>query len=714
MAYVGIGLRRFGLFFAPTDMRADGGEVKVAASVCPHDCPSVCALDVDVRDDGRIGRVRGAAQPYTDGIVCAKVARYAERVHHPDRLMTPLKRVGPKGEGAFEPISWDQALDEVAAAFQKAAERHGAETVWPYFYAGTMGQVHRDGIERFRHVMGYSGQHKTFCTTLASTGWFAATGGKVGTPPEEMAEADLIIIWGGNPVHTQVHVMNWIAKARKNRGAKVVVIDPYRTETAKKADLHLALRPGTDGALACAVMNVLFAEDMANWDWMERFTDDPHGLRDHLQSRTPAWAAEITGLSEDEIYAFARLYGQTPRSFMRVGYGFTRSRNGSVNMHAVACLPSVTGAWAQVGGGALWATSGVFGLDKTFIEATDRRDPSVRMLDMSRIGPVLCGDRQDLGDGPPVTAMLIQNSNPAVTAPRSALVRQGFMREDLFLCVHEQFMTETARYADIVLPATMFLEHDDLYLASAHTYIQAHRAVLPPAGECRSNHDVLCALARRLGAEHPAFEMTALEVMDVSLKASGYEGAEALLEKRWEDKAMPPPEARFANGFQHPDGKFHFRPHWELHGPAHQGLPEFPDYHAVIDLATAERPFRMVAAPARQFLNSSFSETPTSRRMEKAPTAQIHPDDAAALGLEAGAKVMVGNDHGQIPLAWKAAEGIAKGVVVVESLWPNADFEGGLGINTLISADAGFPNGGGVFHDTAVWIKPLASTKKEA
>jgi anaerobic selenocysteine-containing dehydrogenase len=693
-------------------MRGADTAVKVVNSVCPHDCPSACALDVDLLADGRIGRVRGAAQPYTDGIVCAKVARYAERVHHPDRLMTPLKRSGPKGSGAFTPISWDQALDEVAAAFRAATQQHGAEAVWPYFYAGTMGQVHRDGIQRLRHVMGYSGQHKTFCTMLASTGWEAATGSKIGTQPEEMADAELIVIWGGNPVNTQVHVMNWVAKARKDHGAKVVVIDPYRTETAKKADLHLALRPGTDGALACAVMHVLFAEGMVDWAWMERHTDDPHGLQASLQEKTPQWAAGITGLSVDEITTFARMYGQTLRSFIRVGYGFTRSRNGAVNMHAVACLPSVRGAWAHQGGGALWATSGVYGLDKSLIEATECHDPGVRVLDMSRIGPVLCGDVQDLGDGPPVTAMLIQNTNPAVTAPRSALVRQGLAREDLFLCVHEQFMTETARYADIVLPATMFLEHEDFYAAGAHTYMQGHKAVLPAPGECRSNHDVICALAKRLGAKHPGFELSAWDLMDQSLKASGYDGAEALISRRWENKGLSGDAARFADGFGHADKKFHFRPNWAKYGPTHQGMPEFPDHHAVIDEATAERPFRLVAAPARQFLNSSFSETPTSRRLEKTPTAQIHPQDAQALGLQPDAMVVLGNAYGDVTLAWKSADGIARGVIVVESLWPNADFPGGLGINTLISAEAGYPNGGGVFHDTSVWVKSIVGDEE--
>jgi len=684
-------------------------ELSTAHSVCPHDCPSACALDVDITPDGRVGRVRGAAQPYTDGVICAKVARYAERLYHPERLTQPLRRIGAKGEGRFEPISWDEALDTVAGAFREAAAAWGAESVWPFFYAGTMGLVQRDGIERLRHVMGYSRQHKTYCTALADAGWKAGFGARVGTDPREMAESDLIVVWGGNPVHTQVHVMNWINKARKTRGAKLVVVDPYRTPTADKADIHLMLRPGTDGALACAVMHVLFKEGYADRAWMAEHTDAPDELERHVASRGPAWAAAITGLSEDEIIAFARLYGQTKRSFLRLGYGFSRSRNGAVNMHAASCLAAVTGAWRHRGGGALYSGSELYGLDNTLIQGLDALDPTVRILDMSRIGPVLTGDPRDLGDGPPVKAMLVQNSNPAVVAPDSNKVREGLLREDLFLCVHEQFMTDTARYADIVLPATMFLEHDDIYTAGGHTFLQAHRAVTAPPGACRSNHEVLCGLAERLGARHEGFTLSAWEIVDRTLKASGYAGADDLLEVRWLDCARSGAAARFATGFPTPDGRFRFKPDWAAQGPDHARLPELPDHAALIDAATETHPFRLVAAPARNFLNSTFTETETSRKQEKQPSALIHPEDCAALGVAAGDMVRLGNTRGEVIVAAQPFDGVQRGVVVVESIWRNRDFAGGIGINALTSAEPGPPNGGGVFHDTAVWIKPAAS-----
>ena len=373
---------------------------EIRHSACPHDCPSTCALEVELLSDRRIGRVRGAkGHPYTAGVICAKVARYAERVHHPERLTQPLRRVGEKGVGraAFEEISWEAALDTVAEVFLKAEQRLGSETVWPYFYAGTMGLVMRDGIERLRHAKRYSRQYSTICVTLADAGLLAALGGRRGSDSREIAQADVVVIWGGNPVHTQVNVMHHVARARKARGAKLVVVDPYRTATAEQADLHLMVKPGTDGALACAVIHVILAEGLADRDYLARFTDWDDELEAHFALCTPDWAAEITGVPAAQIVEFARLYGGTKRAFIRASHGFSRQRNGSVAMHAVLCLPSVTGAWAVEGGGALYANTAVFPLDKTLIEGLDRRDKSVRVLDQSRIGPILCGDPQDLG-----------------------------------------------------------------------------------------------------------------------------------------------------------------------------------------------------------------------------------------------------------------------------------------------------------------------------
>ena len=679
--------------------------IEFLPSTCPHDCPSACALEVERLDEHTIGRVRGAANnDYTAGVICAKVSQYRERVHHPDRLMQPMKRSAAKGSGEFTPISWDEALDEIGYNFSRTAAQLGPETVWPYYFAGTMGLVQRDGINRLRHAMGYSNQDMTICTSLPWSGWRAGTGAGWGVDPREMAEADLIVVWGGNPVSTQVNVMTHISRARKKRGAKLVVIDPYRTPTAEVADIHLAPRPGTDGALACAVMHVLFTEDFADHDYMQKYTDVPEHLQQHLTTRTPSWAAEITGLSVDEITEFACLYGRTKRSYIRVGYGFSRSRNGAVNMHAVSCLPAVTGAWKHRGGGAMHSNADLYVPDMTLIMGLDVKDETIRALDMSQIGRVLTGDQESLLGGPPVTAMLMQNINPAEVCPETTRVLEGLARDDLFLCVHEQFMTATAKYADILLPATMFLEHEDIYKGGGHVYLQVARPVIEAPGECRSNHEVICALAERLGAEHPGFAMTAWELIDATLRANNYPGADEAAKQRWIDCTKSFDEMHFLSGFNHADSKFRFAPDWGSLGPIVDDLPSLPDHMAVIDESNAERPFRLVAATARRFLNTSFTEMPSSHDREVRPTALVHPEVCRRMGLEEGDRIRLGNKLASVVVHLRPFDGLQPDVVVVEGIWPNEAFEEGIGINALTSADRGAPAGGAVFHDTAVWL----------
>src|SRR5215468_5343423 len=496
---------------------------RIGASACPHDCPSTCALEVEVLDNNRIGRVRGAEEnAYTAGVICAKVARYAERVHHPDRLMQPLRRTGAKGSGSFAPISWEHALDVVAEEFLRAEQKHGSEAVWPYYYAGTMGLVMRDGIHRLRHAKKYSGFLSTICVNPAWTGYIAGTGWLAGPDPREMAKSDLVVIWGTNAVNTQVNVMTHAVRARKERGAKIVAVDVYMNGTMRQADLPILIRPGTDGALACAVMHCAFRDNKADWDYLARYADAPDELAAHVRERTPVWASRITGCDVATIEAFAKLIGEHKRAFFRLGYGFSRSRNGAANMHAASCIPAVTGAWLLEGGGAFHGNADIYHFDKTMIEGLDVLDRSVRMLDQSRIGAILEGDDDALAGGPQVAALFVQNTNPLSVAPEQERVERGFAREDLFVCVHEQFMTETARLADIVLPATMFLEHDDFYRGGGHQYIILGPKLIDPPGECRNNHEVHCALAWRLGAEHPGFAMTPRELIDWTLRTSGW------------------------------------------------------------------------------------------------------------------------------------------------------------------------------------------------
>jgi anaerobic selenocysteine-containing dehydrogenase len=689
---------------------------RVGFSACPHDCPSTCALEVDVLDDRTIGRVRGAGDnDYTAGVICAKVARYAERVHHPDRLTRPLRRTGDKGSGQFEPVSWDDALDLVAEEFLQAERRHGSEAVWPYYYAGTMGLVMRDGINRLRHAKRYSGFHSTICVNPAWSGFIAGTGRLAGPDPREMAKSDLVVIWGTNPVNTQVNVMTHAMRARKERGAVVVAVDVYMNGTMRQADLAVLVRPGTDGALACAVMHCLFRDGKADHDYLARYTDAPAELAAHVRDRSPEWAAAITGCDVATIEAFARLVGERRRAYFRLGYGFSRSRNGAANMHAASCIPAVTGAWLLEGGGAFHNNGAIFHWDKTVIEGLDVCDPGIRLLDQSRIGPVLCGDADALAGGPPVTALLVQNTNPVSVAPDQDRVKRGFARDDLFVCVHEQFMTETAAMADVVLPATMFVEHDDIYQGGGHQYIQLGPKLIDPPGECRNNHEVIVGLARRLGAEHPGFAMTPRELIDCTLRRSGWGTLAELESRRWIDCQPDFATAHYVDGFAWPDGKFRFRPDWPtvpFRGPLIAGgvgaMPGLPDHWACIEEADAAYPFRLATSPSRGFLNSSFTETPTSLTREGRPEVMIHPDDAEGLGIRNGDKVLLGSARGEVRLHARLFAGVRRGVLIAESIHPNAAYEDGRGINTLTGADSIAPFGGAAFHDNRVLVRRIA------
>jgi anaerobic selenocysteine-containing dehydrogenase len=694
-------------------MNAPAGIVR-RPSVCPHDCPSACALDVEVIGGSRIGRVHGAAdQTYTAGIVCAKVARYAERIHHEDRLTQPLRRTGPKGSGQFAPISWDDALDIVADNFLRCEREFGAESVWPYHYAGTMGLVMRDGIKRLTNVKRYSGFHATICVNTAWPGFIAGTGKLMGPDPREMAKSDCVVIWGTNAVATQVNVMTHAMRARKDRGAKIVVIDIYANDTMKQADLALCLRPGTDGALACAVMHVLFRDGLADRAYLARYADAPEELEAHLASRDPQWASAITGLAVSEIEAFAALVGANKRSYFRLGYGFSRQRNGAANMHAAACIAAVTGAWAHEGGGAFHNNAAIYHWRKTLIEGLDAQDPDVRILDQSRIGAVLCGEPDALRGRGPVKALLVQSTNPVTVAPAHDKVKRGFAREDLFVCAHEHFMTETAAMADIVLPATMFLEHDDLYQGGGHQYVMFGPKAVDPPGECRSNHQLVCALAARLGAEHRGFAMSPREIIDWTLDASGWGSLEQLEANKWLDAQPSFEESHFIDGFAFKDGRFRFKADWATTPFANIGLmgpwremPGLPDHWAIIEDADEEHPFRLATSPSRGFLNSSFTETRTSRAREQRPTVMIHPEDAARLGVGDGDVVRLGNRRGDTRLHVKVFPGLRRGVLISEGVWPSEAFLDGRGINCLTGDDIVAPFGGAAFHDNRVWVRP--------
>jgi anaerobic selenocysteine-containing dehydrogenase len=575
-----------------------------------------------------------------------------------------------------------------------------------------MGLVMRDGINRLRHAKKYSGFHSTICVNPAYAGFAAGVGRIAGPDPREMAKSDLVVIWGTNAVNTQVNVMTHAVRARKERGAKIAAVDIYMNGTMEQADLPVLVKPGTDGALACAVMHCLFRDCKADWDYLNRYTDAPRELEAHLRTRDPIWASAITGTPVETIEAFAKLIGDNKRTYFRLGYGFSRSRNGAANMHAASCIAAVTGAWTLEGGGAFHGNADIYKFDKTMIEGLDRHDRSVRMLDQSRIGAILTGDREALQGGGPVTALIIQNTNPMSVCPDQTLVKRGFAREDLFVCVHEQFMTETAKMADVVLPATTFLEHDDIYRGGGHQYIILGPKLVEPPGECRNNQEVICGLAKRVGAEHAGFALSPRELIDQMLRASKRGTLAELEAKRWLDCQPPFEKAHYLDGFAWPDGKFRFKPDWPnvpFRSPYSCGpvaaMPALPDHWASIEQADEVHPFRLATSPARGFLNSTFNETPTSRAQEKRPNVMIHPDDAKAHGIADGDYVVLGNTRGEVRLHARLFEGMRRGVLIAESIWQNSAYADGCGINTLTGADAIAPFGGAAFHDNKVWVR---------
>ncbi|MDO6461574.1 molybdopterin-dependent oxidoreductase [Granulosicoccaceae sp. 1_MG-2023] len=678
-------------------------------STCPHDCPSACALKVTLDDKGRLGKLQGdREQSYTAGTICAKVGRYADRLYDPRRVTTALRRVGAKGEGRFAPVPLNEAIEEVAERLRSVAQSAGREAVWPYHYAGTMGVLQRGVLSAFRHAGGYSGQLGNVCTSIARAGWAAGVGVQNGTDARQIAGTELLILWGTNAASTQINVMTHFSRAKARHGARLIVIDPYQNETTRRADVHLALKPGSDGALACAMMHVLLAEGLADRGYLQTMTDFDSDVEAHLQDFTPEKAAAITGLSAQQIRDVALEYGRTQRTFIRLGVGFSRQRNGAANVHAVSCLPALTGAWRKPGSGALLLSSAAFDLDRSLIEGDDLRDASVRTLDMCRLGAILNNDPDTLAGGPPVGAMLVQNCNPAAIIPAQQQVHKGLRREDLFLCVHEQFLTDTARFADIVLPATMFLEHDDIYTSYGHTFLQAGPRLLSPPGDCLSNHDLLRALAGKLGFSHPALVLPTRGLLDETLSRSGYGDFASLCEKRFIDQHPQQEENPLEDGFGFADGRFRFRPDWAALGPYSEGMPAMPDHWDVRDTVSERYPLRLITPPRHGFLNTTFNNMPRSRGKDGQPTLRLNPQDVQQFGLQPGSLVRVSSRTGAIRILLESDVRVPAGTAVAESVWSCSDHPDGFGINALVSDAPPGPVGGAAFHDTAVSVTPVA------
>ena len=674
-------------------------------SVCPHDCPSCCSLVVTV-SDGRLTSVTGNPDhPFIRGVICGKVREYAERVHSPLRVLTPLRRVGPKGRGELAPISWDEAVATIAERWRAIIASDGAEAILPFSYAGSMGQVQYHAGHALFHALGASRLDRSICVTTAYAGWRVTVGAVTGNDSEQMVGADLVVLWGVNASYSTINVMTLVKQARA-RGAHVVAIDPYRTPTAQQADEHLMVRPGTDAALALAVMHVLVAEGRVDRDYVERATLGFDRLSEHLRAYTPEAVAPIVGLDADTIVRFARRYGATPRTFIRIGIGLSRHDNGAMTCRTLACLPALTGAYADPHGGALLSTGGAYGFDYSVLERPDLMPtPAPRIINMIQLGRALT----DPTLTPPVRSLYVYSSNPAAVCPDQTLVLRGLAREDLFTVVHEQVLTDTAHYADIVLPATTSMEHLDLYRSFGQLTLQLARPTLAPQGEAKSNWETSGLLARAMGVAETHYakgdEGLIREFLakgDTSVRGVTWE---QLDRDGWVRVNLPRPYMPFANGAPTPSGKVEFYSAWM----ERQGLPALPTYVPLAEgpdnrELVARFPLQCIVPPNRFFLNSSFSQSELLRRRQGAATAMLAAGDAAARGIRDGDSIRVESPRGAARFTARITDATRPGVVVIEGIWWHRFSPDGLGVNVLTSDRVADLGGGPAFHSNLVQV----------
>ena len=681
----------------------------VAKVVCPHDCPDTCVMTVGV-EGGRAVTIGGDPEHrFTRGFLCAKVNHYLERVYSPDRILHPMRRVGPKGEGRFERVSWDEALDEIAARFRAVIASHGPQAILPYSYAGNMGLLSFGSMDRrFFNRLGASLLDRTICSSAGSAGIRATLGKGMGFDPEAVVHARLIVAWGANIVSSNVHFWPFVEEARL-RGARLVVVDPYRSRTAEKADQHLALLPGSDAALALGMMHVIFRDGLEDHDYIERYTVGAEALRERAKEWTPERTAGITGLTATEVEAFAREYATTQPSAIRVNYGLNRHAGGGMAVRTIACLPALSGAWRHPGGGVLLSTSGTFPTNSAALERPDLVPAGTRTLNMSQLGRVLTDEALD----PPVKALFVYNSNPAAVAPEQERVREGLCREDLFTVVHELFRTDTVDFADVVLPATTALEHYDIHKAYGHLYLSLSRPAIEPLGESRPNTEVFRLLAARMGLDDPCLresdeEMArgAMHFDQGALRGVSFERLEREGSVRL---SVPDPFAPFAEGgFPTTSGKC------ELYSEAlaKRGLDPVAGYVPPRESVSSNPelarryPLAFISPPAHHFLNSTFSAQPVFVRREGEPVVTLHPGDAASRRVEAGRLVRVFNDRGSFLATARVSEDTRPGVVVGLSIWWAKMCPGGRNANAVTGQELTDMGGGATFYDVLVDVAP--------
>jgi anaerobic selenocysteine-containing dehydrogenase len=675
---------------------------------CPHDCPDTCALVTTVRNGIAIKVQGNPAHPHTDGALCTKVSRYTERTYHPERVLFPLKRSGAKGAGQFERVSWDAALSDIAARLSSIAGRgkDAAQAILPYSYAGTMGLVQGESMAaRFFNSLGASLLDRTICATAGGTGLTHTLGGKVGMRVEQCAHAKLILIWGSNSIGSNLHFWSY-AQLAKRSGAKLICIDPRRTETADKCHEHIALLPGTDAALALALMHELIRNDWLDHDYLAQYTLGWDALRDHALQWTPQRAAAICGITAAQITSLAQDYGgaflRGEPAAIRMNYGLQRAKGGGNAVRAIACLPALTGAWRHAAGGVLLSSSGAFPVDRAALERPDLlvgRTP--RTINMSTIGDDLLRPAS-VAFGPAIEALVVYNSNPVAVAPESSKVVAGFAREDLFTVVLEHFQTDTADYADYILPATTQLEHWDVHLSYGHTDVLLNRPAIAPLGEAKPNTQIFRELAQRLGMTEACFAES-----DESLCRLAFGSAvdfEVLQRQGY--ATLPLPDAPFAKGgFPTPSGRCEFVSA-RLAAMGLDALPTYVPNHEPIG-SSKDFPLAMISPPARNFLNSSFVNVKSLRDIEGEPLLEMHPSDAEVRAIEDGQTVCVFNHRGTYRVKAHISPRARPGVVNGLGGWWRKLGLAGTNVNEVTSQALTDMGRGPTFYDCLVEVKPF-------
>lgn len=672
---------------------------QVRHSVCPLDCPDACSVLVEIEGE-RAVRLRGNPDhPITQGFLCAKVTRYLERQYSPERLLYPQRRIGVKGEGRFERISWDQALDEIAGTLRQLSDSAGPESILPYSYGGTMGLLNGSGMDRrFFHRLGASRLDRTICAAAGAAGLMQALGARYGTEPEQFRHSKLIIAWGANICATNIHLWPFIVEARR-QGAKFYVIDPHRSETAALADKHFAVYPGSDAALALGMLHVILAERLFDASYIAEYTEGFEELRGVAAGYPPAEVERWTGIPAADIAALAREYATTRPAAIRVNYGIQRSERGAMAVRAVSLLPVVTGSWKDQGGGLQLSTSQAFQLNRAALEREDLQLASplrrpARMLNMSRLGQIL-NSQQD----PPVRAMVCYNANPAAVAPDQHAVLRGLRRDDLFTVVLEHFQTDTADYADILLPATTFLEHTDLYYAYGHLYLQLARPALQPPGEARSNQEIFRALAPRMGFTESCFEDSDDEMIRQTL-ASGHRFLDGITLERLDREhsvrlnvaAEGEPFLPFAKGgFGTDSGKCEFQASTLAYEPPVESRLGDP-------ALSHEYPLEMITPKSKHLLNSTF----TGARDGEPPEIVMHAADAESRGLATGDPVRVYNSRGSCVFRLRIEESVRPGLVRGPSVRWNKRSPGRHNVNVLTPDRLTDSGGGPCFYNCLV------------